>query len=349
MDALLNDRVRAVEWRDNALRMLDQRRLPAQEVYLDLTTADEVAAAIRDMAVRGAPAIGIAAAYGTVLAAREAYASAGDDWREAVLPLLEGLGAARPTAVNLAWALERMRASFPAPGIDPEPTLLEQARTLHAEDVAANRAMAESGARYLGYGASVLTHCNTGALATGGIGTALGVIRAASASGRLAAVFACEARPWLQGSRLTAWELAKDGIPARVIADGAAAAVIREHGVAWVIVGADRIAANGDTANKIGTLGLALAARALGARTMVVAPTSTVDPACPTGASIPVELRDPEEVLGVFGHRVAAPGAVGLNPVFDVTPAEFIDVIVTERGVFENPADNPPGAALTSR
>lgn len=342
----MHDSVRAVDWRDDHVVMLDQRRLPAEEVYLEIETAEEVALAIRDMAVRGAPAIGIAAAYGVVLAVRAAYREAGRDWRTVVEPVLGRLGAARPTAVNLAWALESMRTHFDAVDGDPEPKLLERARALHAADIEANRTMAEAGAAYLGYGARVVTHCNTGALATGGIGTALGVIRAAAAAGRLERVFACEARPWLQGSRLTAWELAREGIDANVIADGAAAAVIREYDVGWVIVGADRIAANGDTANKIGTLGLALVARALGARMMVVAPTSTVDVHCPDGGAIPVELRDPDEVLGVFDKRIAPAGAVGLNPVFDVTPAAYIDVIVTERGVIENPLENPPGRFL---
>jgi methylthioribose-1-phosphate isomerase len=216
---------------------------------------------------------------------------------------------------------------------DPEPALITEARAIHEEDIAANRRMGEIGAGYIQRGATVLTHCNAGALATGGYGTALGVIRAAYARGLLAAVYVDETRPWLQGTRLTAWELTRDGIPTTVIADAAAAHLMKTQGMDWVIVGADRIAASGDVANKIGTYQLALAARAHGVKFMVVAPTSTFDLSIAEGSAIPIELRSEEELLGEGG----VPDASAWNPVFDVTPAEFIDVIVTERGAIERP------------
>lgn len=331
------DRIRAVEWREGALRLLDQRRLPAEERYLSLDSAAEVAAAIRDMVVRGAPAIGIAAAYGVVLAARHAHGAAGADWPRAVEPEMEGLAAARPTAVNLAWALARMRRVFPEAGADPEARLLAEARAIHEEDIAANRRMGALGAGFIDVGARILTHCNTGSLATGGFGTALGVVRSAFAAGRVAEVYAGETRPWLQGARLTAWELVRDGIPVRLVADGAAAWLMRRRGIHWVIVGADRVAANGDVANKIGTYALAIAARHHGARLMVVAPSSTLDPAVSDGSRIPVEDRDPRELLELGGQPIAADGAGAWNPVFDITPAELVDVLVTERGAVERP------------
>lgn len=348
MNAFANETVCAVRWDEGGVVMLDQRALPQQEIYLELHHAAAVTAAIRDMAVRGAPAIGVSAAYAVVLAAREAWMSAGDAWRDAIAPALTALADARPTAINLHWAIERMRATFHAIDGNPEPDLLAEALAIHHEDVAANQAMARAGAARLGTACAVLTHCNTGALATGGVGTALGVIRAAHAERRLRAVFACEARPWLQGARLTAWELEKEGIPFRLIADSAAALTIERERVDWVIVGADRIAFNGDVANKIGTWNLALIARALGARMMVVAPTSTFDPDCPDGDSIPIEQRPEEELLELGGQRIAAPGTRANNPVFDVTKAHYIDCIVTERGVFDNPAERPPGEILKS-
>src|SRR6185437_14210494 len=260
------DTIRAVQWRGNHLRLLDQRRLPHAEVWLDCRGADEVAQAIRDLVVRGAPAIGIAAAWGVVLAAQR-----GDDLEAA----LAGLRAARPTAVNLMWALDRMRARISA-GANAQ-ALANEAQTIQDEDLVANRRMGELGAALIEPGSGVLTHCNTGSLATAGYGTALGVIRAGVAGGRIRHVYAGETRPWLQGARLTMWELARDGIPATLIADSAAAHLMREHRLQWVIVGADRIAANGDVANKIGTYQLAISARHHGARFMVVAPSSTVD------------------------------------------------------------------------
>ena len=329
--------VSALIWRDGALDLLDQRRLPAERTWMRCTRAGEVAQAIRDMVVRGAPAIGIAAAYGVVLAAREAYAIAGAQWRVAIDADLACLRAARPTAVNLAWALDRMAACFGPVVGEPEPVLLEAARTIHAADLAANHAMAAHGAALIAPGSRVLTHCNTGALATGGHGTALGVIRTAHAQGRIAEVFVDETRPWLQGARLTAWELQQEGIPARLVVDGAAAWLFARLRPAWLIVGADRIAANGDTANKIGTYTAALVARAHGARVMVVAPLSTFDPATPDGAAIEVEERPAQELTQLAGRGIAPEGFAAWNPVFDVTPADLIDAIVCEHGVIERP------------
>ncbi|MBU6404983.1 MAG: S-methyl-5-thioribose-1-phosphate isomerase [Proteobacteria bacterium] len=319
------DSVRPLRWQDDALDVLDQRRLPHETAWLRCTDADAVCAAIRALAVRGAPAIGIAAAYGAVLAARAG------DFADSVARLR----AARPTAVNLMWALDRMSARA-ACGADAE-HLLEEARAIEAEDLAANHAMGHLGAALLEQGAGVLTHCNTGALATAGFGTALGVIRAGVAGGRIARVYAGETRPWLQGARLTAWELQQDGIAATLIADSAAAALMRTGAVQWVIVGADRVAANGDVANKIGTYALALAARHHGVRFMVVAPVSSVDMAARSGDAIEIELRDADEVLTCGGRRIAPMGVAAWNPVFDITPAALIDVLVTERGVLHKP------------
>ncbi|HOW62257.1 MAG TPA: S-methyl-5-thioribose-1-phosphate isomerase [Candidatus Contendobacter sp.] len=329
----LHDRIRAVVWRENALELLDQRRLPGALLYRRLTDAAEVAKAIQDMVVRGAPAIGIAAAYAVVLAARTRYAELPDHWRERIGNDLAALAAARPTAVNLVWALRRMERVIAQTAGDPAERLLTEARMIHEEDIAANRRMGGLGAALLGARGAVLTHCNAGALATGGYGTALGVIRRGYEQGLIERVYADETRPWLQGARLTAWELVQDGIPVTLLADGAAAALMQCGRVRWVIVGADRIAANGDVANKIGTYGLAVAARYHGVRFMVVAPTSTVDMHIPNGAAIPIEQRAAEELLTLGGQPVAAAGAEVWNPSFDVTPAALVDALVTERGV----------------
>ncbi len=337
MTLTLHDTIRAVVWKEDTLYLLDQRALPAREDYLPFHDAGAVAQAIRDMVVRGAPAIGITAAFGVVLAARQAFAQAGADWRSAIEADLARLAASRPTAVNLFWALDRMRACFGRVEGDPVPALIIEAQAILDEDIAANRRMGELGAALLTDTRGVLTHCNTGSLATGGYGTALGVIRSAWAAGRIESVFADETRPWLQGARLTAWELVRDGIPVKLLADSAAAHLMRQGEVQWVIVGSDRIAANGDVANKIGTYSLAVNARHHGVRFMVAAPTSTIDMQIATGADIPIEARDPAEVLALAGRRVAAEGAEAWNPAFDVTPAELVDAIVTERGVIERP------------
>ncbi|HEX7370282.1 MAG TPA: S-methyl-5-thioribose-1-phosphate isomerase [Rhodanobacteraceae bacterium] len=325
-DTTAHDSLRAVQWQGDRLRLLDQRRLPFDEAWVDCHDANEVARAIRDLVVRGAPAIGIAAAWGVVLAARR---------RDGLDDAITTLRAARPTAVNLMWALDRMRGRVDA-GADAQ-ALEREARAIQDEDLAANRAMGAMGAALIAPGSGVLTHCNTGSLATAGFGTALGVVRAGFASGNIARVYAGETRPWLQGARLTMWELARDGIPATLIADSAASHLMKLGRVQWVIVGADRIVANGDTANKIGTYQLAIAARHHGVKFMVVAPSTTVDLATPSGDAIDIELRDPAELLGYGGKRTVAAGAEAWNPVFDVTPHDLIDVLVTERGAITQP------------
>jgi methylthioribose-1-phosphate isomerase len=344
--AIAYDRIRAVEWLDGRIRLIDQRLLPAQLEHLTLHTLAEAARAIRDMAVRGAPAIGITAAYAVVLAGHAHYARSAADWRAHLEPDLQMLADARPTAVNLRWAVERMRGLLPGLAGDPTAALLAEAQRIHAEDIAANHRMGELGAALIESGSGVLTHCNTGALATGGYGTALGVVRAAYAGRRLNAVYADETRPWLQGSRLTAWELVEEGIPVTLLADSAAALLMKQGKVQWVIVGADRIAANGDTANKIGTYSAAIAARHHGVRFMVVAPTSTVDMATPDGSRIPIEQRGEPEVLNFGGTRTAPDGARAWNPAFDVTPAGLIDAIVTEKGVVLAPTPEKMAALM---
>ncbi|HPF59200.1 MAG TPA: S-methyl-5-thioribose-1-phosphate isomerase [Candidatus Competibacteraceae bacterium] len=337
MIPLNHDHVRAIIWRDNTLELLDQRLLPGEIRYQRLTTAAEVATAIRCMVVRGAPAIGITAAYGVVLAARNSYAKTQGHWQIAMQEDLDRLAASRPTAVNLFWALRRMKQVIANTSGNPLERLLIEARTIHEEDIAANQCMGLLGAELLGECGAVLTHCNAGSLATGGYGTALGVIRAGYAAGLIAQVYADETRPWLQGARLTAWELVQDRIPVTLLADGAAASLMRQGMIRWVIVGADRIAANGDAANKIGTYGLAVTARYHGVKLMVVAPASTVDLAVPNGTGIPIEQRAADELLNFNGYPVAPAGADGWNPSFDVTPAELIDALVTERGVILKP------------
>lgn len=331
------DRIRPIRWTGEALELLDQRRLPFETVYATCRGSDEVAQAIRDLVVRGAPAIGIAAAWGVVLAARDVWAADGAGAAQALQPAMERLNAARPTAVNLAWAVERMRTALAGAGGGWREMLVAEARAIEAEDLAANRRMGELGASLIAPGSGVLTHCNTGSLATAGFGTALGVIRAGVAQGRIGRVFADETRPWMQGSRLTVWELQQDGIDATLIADAAASHLLREGGVEWVVVGADRICANGDVANKIGTYQLAISARFHGRKFMVVAPSSTVDMDTASGDLIEIEERDPGELLGVAGNRIVADGIQAWNPVFDVTPADLIDAIVTEKGIVERP------------
>lgn len=331
------DRVCAIVWRENALELLDQRLLPGVVHYQRLTTAADVAHAIREMVVRGAPAIGITAAYGVVLAARARYAETPQSWQTRIGEDLAILIQSRPTAVNLNWAVQRMAQVMAGLVGDPGQQLLAEAQAIHREDIAANRRMGQLGAALLGERGAVLTHCNAGSLATGGYGTALGVVRAGVAAGLIERVYADETRPWLQGARLTAWELVQDGIPVTLLADAAAAALLRQGQVRWVIVGADRIAANGDVANKIGTYPLAIIARYHGVRFMVVAPTSTVDLQMTNGAAIPIEQRAAEELLNLGGHPVAATGTEVWNPSFDVTPAALVDALVTERGVVLKP------------
>ena len=331
------DRIRPLRWTGDALELLDQRALPFAVDYVRAESSTAVADAIHALIVRGAPAIGIAAAWGVVLAARGVEAADGAQALARLEPALQHLNAARPTAVNLAWALARMRTALKSAGADWRATLEREARAIETEDLAANRGMGASGAALIAPGSGVLTHCNTGSLATAGFGTALGVIRAGVAQGRIARVFAGETRPWNQGARLTVWELQQDGIDATLIADAAASHLMKSGQVQWVVVGADRICGNGDTANKIGTYQLAIAARHHGVRFMVVAPSSTVDMATASGELIEIEERDPAELLAHRGERTVADGIRAWNPVFDVTPHDLIDAIVTERGVVEKP------------
>jgi methylthioribose-1-phosphate isomerase len=335
------EKAKAIDWRDGTLHLLDQRVLPGEETWLAYTSAQGVAEAIRSMVVRGAPAIGIAAAYGIALAVNERF-SAGGDWRAALEQDFASLAGSRPTAVNLFWALNRMRERLQRlkGEEDPRAAMEAEAAGIHLSDREANLTMAQLGAdlirKHQGNLQIVLTHCNAGALATGGFGTALGVIRAAHIEGMIERVYVDETRPWLQGSRLTAWELVNEGIPVTVNADSAAAHLMKTKGVTWVIVGADRITANGDVANKIGTYQLAVAAMHHGVRFMVVAPSSTIDMALASGDDIPIEERDGRELLEIGGQRIGADVDV-FNPVFDVTPADLIDVIVTEKGIVERP------------
>lgn len=328
----------AIVWHDDSLYLLDQRVLPQEELFVHCETLEDARDAIRAMVVRGAPAIGVTAAYAVVLAAREAWAATGGEWHKGMDSKLEMLAQARPTAINLHWAIEQMRAVMA--GLehgDPAPALLDAARQIHRQDVAANRQMGAYAAELIEQPTSVITHCNAGALATGGYGTALGVIRSAHAQDKIQRVYADETRPWLQGARLTAWELERDGIPVSLLVDSAAAARMALGGIDWVIVGSDRIAANGDVANKIGTYSLAVAAKYHGIRFMVAAPTSTIDMSVASGAEIPIETRAADEVLSCAGQRVAAAGVDAWNRVFDVTPASLVDAIVTEKGVIHSP------------
>jgi len=332
-----HDSIRPIVWQDDHLELLDQRILPAEYRFIRYTNVRAVADAIRDMVVRGAPAIGITAAYGIVLAARQRYAGNADNWLSAMQQDFDYLAASRPTAINLFWAIERMQRCCADISGDPEPRLLQEAHAILEEDIAANHRLGELGASLIEPGSGVLTHCNAGALATGGYGTALGVIRSAYDQGKITEVHADETRPWMQGARLTAWELLQDGIPVVLNTDGAAAWLMKQGKVQWVIVGSDRIAANGDVANKIGTYNLAVLAKHHGIKFMVAAPTSTIDMSVASGEDIPIESRDTSEILALGGQRLAAEGAVAWNPVFDVTPANLVDAIVTEKGIIEKP------------
>lgn len=340
---MIESNVKAIEWCNQHLKLLDQRVLPHEEAYVLCADANSVADAIRDMVVRGAPAIGISAAYGVVLAARIRFAERGAAWKQALANDIEVLWHARPTAVNLHWALKRMQGfiSGLSDTLDPVPALEEEAVRIHQEDIAANYAMGQAGAEVIAQSAKtgrrLMTHCNTGSLATGGYGTALGVIRSAYHRGLVEHVHADETRPWMQGARLTVWELMQDNIPVSLNADSAAAYLMQQGNISWVIVGADRITANGDTANKIGTYSLAVLAKYHNVGFMVVAPTSTIDMSLDSGKLIPIEARGAAEVAEIQGKRIAPAGVAAENPVFDVTPAELIDVIVTEKGVVVNP------------
>jgi len=323
--------------------MIDQRKLPAEEVYVRCKTAAEVARAIKTMVIRGAPAIGVAAALGIAVGMRKSKATGTQKFAAEFHKICELMAATRPTAVNLFWAIERMKRVFAETaqaGASVEQIkdrLDAEALAIHDEDVANCRALGAVGADVVPADARVLTHCNAGALATAGYGTALGVIRGAVEKGKKVAVFADETRPFLQGARLTAWELVRDGIDTTIITDNMSGALMRQGKVDLVVVGADRIAANGDTANKIGTYGVAVLAREHRIPFYVAAPLSTIDRDTPDGQHIPIEERSAKEVTHVAGSQVAPPGAHVWNPAFDITPHEYIAGIITERGIFRPP------------
>jgi methylthioribose-1-phosphate isomerase len=332
-----------IEWKDDAIVMIDQRKLPAAEVYVACRTAKDVARAITTMVIRGAPAIGVAAAMGIALGMRRSTATGTKQFTTEFQKVCDLMAATRPTAVNLFWAIERMKRTFAAAAqggasvAEIVQRLEAEARTIHDEDVGCCKAMGALGASLVPDTARILTHCNAGALATAGYGTALGVIRAASEQGKKIAVLADETRPFLQGARLTAWELIKDGIDTTVITDNMAGAMMRLGHVDLVVVGADRIAANGDVANKIGTYGVAVLAREHGIPFYVAAPLSTVDLDTPDGSLIPIEERNGREVTHVGSARLTPEGARIRNPAFDVTPSRYVTAIITERGIARAP------------
>ena len=334
-----------VDWKDDCVVMVDQRKLPVKEVYVELRTAREVARAIEKMVIRGAPAIGVAAAMGLALGVRKSRAKGSAALAGEFYKLCDMMAGTRPTAVNLFWAIDRMKGVFSdavRAGRSPEEIdrlMVAEAERVHDEDIACCRALGAHGAALLPDTGHVLTHCNAGALATGGYGTALGVIRAAVEGGKRIAVYADETRPFLQGSRLTAWELLRDGIATTIVTDGMAGSLFRKGRVDAVVVGADRIAANGDVANKIGTYTVAVLAREHAVPFYVAAPTSTIDLATADGDGIPIEERSAREVTHVGSARVAAEGVGVWNPAFDVTPHRFVAGIITERGVCRPPYD----------
>ena len=338
--------IKTVEWTDEGVRMLDQRLLPTEEKYLMLRSYDEVAEAIKKMVVRGAPAIGVSAAMGLALGARQSVGTSVADLEFDFNYMCDVMGATRPTAVNLFWAIERMRARLRRAKEQTDDVeqvkqqLVEEARKIYDEDIESNRALGKLGGELIRDGATVLTHCNAGALATAGdYGTALGVVRGARDAGKRVAVIADETRPFLQGARLTAWELSKDEIPVTLITDNMAGHVMKQGKVDVVVVGADRIASNGDTANKIGTYMVAVLAKQHGIPFYVAAPISTIDLSIPSGEEIPIEERDTREVTHVRDHRLAPEGIEVHNPAFDVTPHELIAAIITDKGVARPPYD----------
>ncbi|HEY1731125.1 MAG TPA: S-methyl-5-thioribose-1-phosphate isomerase [Terriglobales bacterium] len=333
--------IKTLEWTDEGVRFIDQTKLPTEETYVTCKTYEDVADAIRTMIVRGAPAIGVAAGMGVALGVRNSQARDHASLKREFAQICDVLAGTRPTAVNLFWGIRRMQRKFDEVSDQPistiKRTLVSEAQRMHAEDIAANEAMGKHGAVLLPSSGAVLTHCNAGALATAGYGTALGVIRAAVDSGKQLQVFADETRPFLQGSRLTAWELMKDGIPTTVISDNMAGAMMHQGKINAVIVGADRIAANGDVANKIGTYTVAVLAKEHGIPFYVAAPFSTVDLETPDGSLIPIEQRSAAEVTHFFGKQITPDGVQIENPAFDVTPHRYVSAIITERGVVRAP------------
>jgi methylthioribose-1-phosphate isomerase len=333
--------IKTLEWTDDGVRFIDQTKLPTEEVYVTCENYEQVAKAIRDMIVRGAPAIGVAAAMGIALGVRDADGDHVAELRRKFDQICDTIGETRPTAVNLFWAIRRMQDRFEQvselPVAQIKQAMITEAQRMYLEDIAANEAMGKHGASLLPSSGGVLTHCNAGALATCGYGTALGVVRAAVESGKKIHVFADETRPFLQGSRLTAWELMKDNIPTTVISDNMAGAMMRQGKIGAVIVGADRIAANGDVANKIGTYTVAVLAREHGIPFYVAAPWSTVDLDTPDGSKIPIEQRSAKEVTHIAGKQMTPNGVKIENPAFDVTPNNYVTAIITERGVAKAP------------
>src|SRR2546422_2616546 len=333
--------IKTLEWTDSGVRFIDQTKLPMEESYVTCKTHEQVADVIRTMVVRGAPAIGVAAAMGIALGVKNSKASSVGELKRELDDICNLIGNTRPTAVNLFWAIRRMRDRFETLRVRPLPeikqALIDEAKRMHAEDIAANQAMGQFGAALMPANGGVLTHCNAGALATCGYGTALGVIRAAVENGKKIHVYADETRPFLQGSRLTAWELMKDGIATTVIADNMSGAIMKQGKIGAVIVGADRIAANGDVANKIGTYTVAVLAKEHGIPFYVAAPISTVDLETPDGSKVPIEQRNPAEVTHIAGKAITPAGVEIENPAFDVTPAKYVTAIVTERGIARAP------------
>jgi methylthioribose-1-phosphate isomerase len=333
--------IHTLEWTDGGVVFIDQTKLPTEEIYVTCTTYQQVADAIRDMIVRGAPAIGVAAAMGIAIGVKDSKASNVDDLRKDLDRISEAIRQTRPTAVNLFWAIRRMQGKFESlrgrsiPEI--KQAIVEEAKRMHAEDIAANQAMGRHGATLMPSAGGVLTHCNAGALATAGYGTALGVIRAAVEQGKKIHVFADETRPFLQGARLTAWELIKDGIPTTVISDNMAGVMMKQGKIGAIVVGADRIAANGDVANKVGTYTVAILAKEHGIPFYVAAPISTVDLDTPDGSGIPIEQRNVKEVSHIAGKQMTPDGVSIENPAFDVTPAKYVNAIITERGIAKAP------------
>ncbi len=333
--------IQTLEWTESGVRFIDQRKLPAEETYVTCSSYEHVADAIRNMVVRGAPAIGVAAAMGIALGVKKSKAETGADLKRDFDQICDVIGKTRPTAVNLFWAIRRMSDKFEYLRMRPIPqikqALIDEAKQMHAEDIAANQAMGRYGAVLMPASGGVLTHCNAGALATAGYGTALGVIRAAVEQGKKIHVYADETRPFLQGSRLTAWELTKDGIPTTVISDNMAGAMMSQKKIEAIVVGADRIAANGDVANKIGTYTVAVLAKEHGIPFYVDAPFSTIDLHTPDGSKIPIEQRSPQEVTHFAGQQIAPQGVSVENPAFDVTPARYVSAIITEKGIARAP------------
>jgi len=329
----------AIRWQGNSLALLDQTRLPVEEVWNTYTDYRKVADAIRRLVVRGAPAIGVAAAYALCLAAMEYKGQNPEEFQKSMAAASAELAASRPTAVNLFWALDRMGLALGAAGCGAEalPILIREAEAIHREDVAMNRAIGAAGAAIVPHGARILTHCNAGAIATGGYGTALGVVRSAFTQGKVEMVYCDETRPLLQGARLTAWELVKDGIPATLITDNMAASLMAQGKIDLVLLGCDRMAANGDFANKIGTYGVAVLAHYHGIPFYSVLPSSTIDLSIPDGSHIPIEQREASEVTHFAGVRTAPEGVGVYNPAFDVTPHRLLTGIITEKGVIHPP------------